>query len=417
MALANLADFIVYTSVPQIAKKECMLDIKPNRNNRLIKVAIIAGEHSGDILGADLIHALQQQYPNVQCFGIGGPRMQKAGFKAFFDMEELAVMGLVEVLGRLSRLLKVKRQITETILAEQPDVFIGIDAPDFNLPVELSLKKNGIRTVHYVSPSVWAWRQKRIFKIAAATDLVLSLFPFEKAFYDKHQVPCTFVGHTLADSMPLQVDKAAAKTALGLSPDVPVLAVMPGSRKNEIKLLAADFLKAAAILKQHYPQLQLVTNMVTAEKAQQFEQIKQAIMPDLPLQQFQGQAREVLLAADAVFIASGTATLEAMLAKCAMVVAYRMNSLTYQLAKRLVKIEHFSLPNLLADNRLVPELLQDQVTPDNLVQAMEPLLQSENAGILQQRYLDLHQQLKCDASKQAAAAVLELIEDHAVSKT
>jgi lipid-A-disaccharide synthase len=387
-----------------------------NKNNELIKIAIIAGEHSGDILGADLIKALQQQYPNVQCYGIGGPRMKQLGFQAIFDMEELAVMGLVEVLGRLPRLLKVKREIVRTLLDNRPDVFVGIDAPDFNLPVELELKKAGIKTVHYVSPSVWAWRHKRIFKIAAATDLVLSLLPFEKAFYDKYQVPCTFVGHTLADTMPLEVDKTQAKTSLGLQSDKPVLAVMPGSRKNEIKLLTADFLKAAAIVQGRYPQLQIVTNMVTAEKAQQFEQIKNHIAPDLKISLYIGQARDVLMAADTVFIASGTATLEAMLAKCAMVVSYRVNSLTYQIARRLVKITHFSLPNLLAGKTLVPELLQHQVTPENLVDAMDPLLAGEQPA-LQHSYLELHQQLKRDASQQAATAILELIEKDAVSET
>lgn len=381
-----------------------------------LKISIIAGEHSGDILGADLIRALRMKHPDATFYGIGGPRMQQQGFTAVFDMEELAVMGLVEVLGRLPRLLKVKRDIVQHILADKPDVFIGIDAPDFNLPVELALKQAGIRTVHYVSPSVWAWRQKRIFKIAAATDLVLSLLPFEKAFYDQHQVPCTFVGHTLADAMPLHVDKAQAKAELGLVAEAPVLAIMPGSRKNEIKLLAQEFLLAAAELKKRNPQLQLITNMVTEQKAQQFELIKQRIAPELDVQLFIGRARDVLLAADSVFIASGTATLEAMLAKCAMVVAYKMNGLTYQIAKRLVKIQHFSLPNLLAGETLVPELLQHDVTPLNLVNAMETFLSGEQSG-LQQRYLELHQQLKQDASQQAATAILELIGYDAVSKT
>ncbi|MEH8018061.1 lipid-A-disaccharide synthase [Rheinheimera muenzenbergensis] len=378
-----------------------------------LKIAIIAGEHSGDILGADLITALQVTHPDAVFYGIGGPRMQALGFTALFDMEELAVMGIVEVLGRLPRLLQVKREILSALMADKPDVFIGIDAPDFNLPVELQLKQAGIKTVHYVSPSVWAWRHKRIFKIAAATNMVLSLLPFEKAFYDKYQVPCTFVGHTMADAMPLCVDKAAAKAELGLDPAKTVIAIMPGSRTNEIKLLAPDFLQAALLLQQQLPDLQFVTNMVTSAKAEQFNRLKQQIAPDLVIQQFTGQARQVLLAADATFITSGTATLEAMLAKCLMVVAYRANWLTYQIGKRLVKLAHFSLPNLLAGRGMVPELLQQQVTPQALVAAMLPQLTTSREALLSE-YCRLHQSIKCDASAKAAQAILQVVKDDAV---
>jgi len=375
-----------------------------------LKIAIIAGEHSGDILGADLIRALKAVHPDAVFYGIGGPRMQALGFNALFDMEELAVMGIVEVLGRLPRLLQVKREILAALLSDKPDVFVGIDAPDFNLPVELKLKQAGIKTVHYVSPSVWAWRHKRIFKIAAATNMVLSLLPFEKAFYDKYQVPCTFVGHTMADTMPLEVDKAAAKAELGLPPDKLVLAIMPGSRTNEIKLLAGDFLQAAVLLQQQFPEIQFVTNMVTFEKAAQFNAIKQQIAPQLNITEFTGQARQVLLASDATFITSGTATLEAMLAKCLMVVAYRANWLTYQLGKRLVKLAHFSLPNLLAGRGMVTELLQHQVTPQALVAAMVPLLSAERDALLQQ-YRVIHQSIKCNASSKAAEAILQVADD------
>ena len=378
-----------------------------------LKIAIIAGEHSGDILGADLIKALKASHPDAVFYGIGGPRMQALGFNALFDMEELAVMGIVEVLGRLPRLLKVKREIVAALLADKPDVFVGIDAPDFNLPVELELKQAGIKTVHYVSPSVWAWRHKRIFKIQAATNMVLSLLPFEKAFYDTYQVPCTFVGHTMADTMPLEVDKAAAKAELGLDPTRQVVAIMPGSRTNEIKLLASDFLQAAVLLQQQFPDLQFVTNMVTSAKAAQFNTIKQQVAPELTITEFTGQARQVLLAADATFITSGTATLEAMLAKCLMVVAYRANWLTYQIGKRLVKLAHFSLPNLLAGRGMVPELLQHQVSPQALVAAMVPQLTANRSQLLLE-YRAIHQQIKCDASAKAAQAILQVIQDDAV---
>ena len=378
--------------------------------NRPLKIAIIAGEHSGDILGADLITALKAIHPDAKFFGIGGPRMQALGFNALFDMEELAVMGIVEVLGRLPRLLQVKREIVAALLSDRPDVFVGIDAPDFNLPVELQLKQAGIKTVHYVSPSVWAWRHKRIFKIAAATNMVLSLLPFEKAFYDKYQVPCTFVGHTMADTMPLDVDKAAAKAELGLVPDRPVLAIMPGSRTNEIKLLAPDFLFAAKLLQAQFPDIQFVCNMVTEAKAAQFNTIKEQLAPQLNITLCIGQARQVLLASDATFITSGTATLEAMLAKCLMVVAYRANWLTYQIGRRLVKLAHFSLPNLLAGRGMVTELLQHQVTPQALVDAMIPLLSSERDSLLAE-YKSIHQSIKCDASIKAAQAILQVIDN------
>jgi lipid-A-disaccharide synthase len=375
---------------------------------RPLKIALIAGEHSGDILGADLIRALKIQHPDAIFYGIGGARMRAEGFQAIFDMEELAVMGIVEVLGRLPRLLKVRKEILQHFYADRPDVFIGIDAPDFNLPVELKLKNAGIKTVHYVSPSVWAWRHKRIFKIAKATNLVLSLLPFEKAFYDTYQVPCQFVGHTLADQMPLTPDKTSEKVALGFAAERPLLALMPGSRTNEIKLLAPGFFAAATQLLAEQPQLQLVCNMVTKEKAALYEKIKAELAPELPVTLLIGKARATLTAADAVFIASGTATLEAMLAKTPMVVAYKTNWLTYQIAKRMVKLQHVSLPNLLANQALVTELLQDAATSEALVNAMRPLLQADASGV-SSHFLQIHQQLRCDASTQAAKAILELI--------
>ncbi|MEE2024591.1 lipid-A-disaccharide synthase [Alkalimonas mucilaginosa] len=371
------------------------------------RIAIIVGEHSGDILAAGVMEAVLRLHPDASFYGIGGPRMQALGFDAWFDMEELAVMGLVEVLGRLPRLLRIRKELIQRLLAEQPDLVLGVDAPDFNLPVEHKLKQAGLTTVHYVSPSVWAWRQKRIHKIAAATDLVLALLPFEKAFYDKHQVPCRFVGHTLADQMPITPDKAAAKVSMGWHSQT-VLALMPGSRSNEIKLLSPAFLQAAARLKAIQPELQLVCAMVTEQKAAIFQAIKQQVAPDLELRLVIGQSRQVLMAADAVFIASGTATLEAMLAKCPMVVAYKLNAITFQLAKWLVKIDYFSLPNLLANEALVPELLQHEVNPDALVAAMQPLF-GQDANSLIQRFTELHQQLACDASQQAAEAILTLI--------
>lgn len=375
-----------------------------------MKIAIIAGEHSGDILGAGLIRALKQHAPELEFIGIAGPRMQQEGMTSFFPMEELAVMGLVEVLGQLPRLLKRKRELVDFLLTEKPDVLVGIDAPDFNLRIEKIVKQAGIKTVHYVSPSVWAWRQKRIFKIAEATHQVLALLPFEKAFYDKHQVPCEFVGHTLADDIPMYLDKQEARRGLGLRQDAQTVALMPGSRGSELKLLAPCFIEAARILQQQNPDVQFIAPMVSQARAEQFDQIQQALAPELNISVHMDAARQVMAAADAIMIASGTATLEAMLVKRPMVVAYKLNPMTYWLAQRLVKVDYFSLPNLIAQKPLVPELLQEQASPQAIAEQVQAYLDSDNQELIQ-AFEDLHQQIRCNASEQAALAVLSVVND------
>ncbi|WP_428838738.1 lipid-A-disaccharide synthase [Pseudoalteromonas rubra] len=380
-------------------------------NEKEITIGIVAGELSGDILGAGLIHALREHYPNARFIGIAGPKMLAAGCETLFDMEELAVMGLVEVLGRLPRLLKIRKQLVEHFIAHKPDIYIGIDAPDFNLRVEKPLKAAGIKTVQYVSPSVWAWRQKRIFKIAEATNLVLSLLPFEKAFYDKHEVPCTFVGHTLADEIPLDVDVSAARAQLGLKDSDTVLALLPGSRGSEVSQLSETYLLTAKALADKIPNLKILVPLVNEKRKAQFQAIQAQVAPELRTILLDGQSSLAMTAATAVLLASGTATLEAMLYKKPMVVGYKLKPLSYWIFNTFFtfNIKHFSLPNLLADEALVEEFLQQDCNPDALTDALLPLLKGDNSALIQ-RFYDIHQNIRRDASKQAAQAVVELID-------
>ena len=370
----------------------------------LMRVALVAGEASGDILGAGLMQALKAQYPVIEFIGVGGPLMQVQGLNSYFPMERLSVMGLVEVLGRLPELLSRRKRLINTLIAAKPDVCIGIDAPDFNLTLELKLRQAGIKTVHYVSPSVWAWRQKRVLKIRKACDLMLTLFPFEAQFYQDHQVPVRFVGHPLADTIPQQADRAAAREALNLASDQPVVALMPGSRGGEVSRLGGLFLDAAVRLRTLRPGIQFVLPCSSPERRAQIEHM--LVGRDLPLTLLNGRSHEALAACDAVLIASGTATLEALLYKRPMVVAYKVAPITYRILKRLVSSAYISLPNLLAERLLVPELIQDAATPEALAQLLAPLL---DGGEVQTEGFDvIHRALRRDASLQAAQAVLQL---------
>lgn len=369
-----------------------------------LRIALVAGEASGDILGAGLMRALKTRHPAVEFIGVGGPLMQAEGLTPYFPMERLSVMGLVEVLGRLRELLARRKKLVADLIDAKPDVFIGIDAPDFNLNIELKLRQAGIKTVHYVSPSVWAWRQKRVLKIREGCDLMLTLFPFEAKFYEEKGVPVRFVGHTLADAIPLEADRTAARAELGL-PDGPLVALMPGSRGGEVGRLGALFLDTAQRLRALRPGVRFVMPCASPQRRAQLEELLAG--RDLPLTLLDGNSHLALAACDAVLIASGTATLEALLYKRPMVVAYRLAPLTFWILKRMVKSPYISLPNLLAQRLLVPELLQDDATVEALAQTLSPLIEG---GEEQTRGFDeIHRTLRLDASNQAADAVLNLI--------
>lgn len=378
--------------------------------NKLLTIALVAGETSGDILGAGLIRSLKKYHPNIRFVGIAGPLMQAEGCQAWYEMDELSVMGIVEVLGKLRRILAIRRDITKRLIELKPDIFIGIDAPDFNLSLEGKLKRAGIKTIHYVSPSVWAWKQKRVFKIKRNTNLILAFLPFEKAFYDKFNVPCRFIGHKMADDVPLAPDQVAMRQQLGIPLSGRCLALLPGSRHAEVTLLSAPFLQAAQLLCDRYPDLHIVVPLVNEKRRLEFEQIKTQIAPELKVQLLDGHAREAMIASDAAILASGTVALECMLAKCPMVVGYKMKPFTFWLAKKLVKTPYVSLPNILAGKEIVPELLQQDCTPENIANHIIPFLEGDNSE-LKKTFLSLHQQIRCHADEQAAQAVLDVLED------
>lgn len=383
---------------------------------RPLRIALIAGEASGDLLGAGLLAALRQRFPNARFAGIGGPRMVAEGFEAWHDCEALAVMGLAEVLRHLPRLLRLRRDTVARLIAWQPDLFIGIDAPDFNLGVERRLKNAGLRTVHYVSPSIWAWRQGRAKRIGRSADRVLCLFPNEPAIYAQHGVDAVFVGHPQADAFPLEPDRAGARAALGLPPDAPVLALLPGSRLGEIRRIGPDFLGAAARVRARVPGLRIVLPTANAAGRAAVDALL-AAHPDGPalreaLSLHDGQAPACMTAADAILLASGTATLEALLTHRPMVVGYRISPVTLAIVRalRLLKTRLYSLPNMLAGEALVPELMQDDCKPERLSAAVLDILEHpDHHAQLEPRFRALHALLRRDASHSAAAACADLL--------
>jgi lipid-A-disaccharide synthase len=379
---------------------------------RALRVGIVAGEHSGDTLGAALIAALRARVPQAEFFGVAGPKMVAAGCEAWAGAAELGVMGLAEVVRHLPRLLRLRAALRERFLAARPDVFVGIDAPEFNLRLARSLKGAGIRTVQYVSPQVWAWRQGRVRTIGDAVDLILCVLPFEVEFYSGHKVRAEFVGHPLADEIPLQSDRSAARAALGIAPGASVVALLPGSRQGEVKRLALPFVMAARRMAQVKPDYQFIAPMASAASRELFAR-EAAQVPGAPeIRMLDGLAQQALAAADGAIVASGTATLETLLTGRPMVVAYRFSGLTAFVVRALglVKVRYFSQPNLLAGRALVPEFLQEQVDGPVLADALlKQLEEPAKVRELQDEFAAIHRRLRLGGAARAADAILDLL--------
>jgi lipid-A-disaccharide synthase len=378
----------------------------------MTRIAMVAGEASGDLLAAHLIEALKRRVAGADFFGIGGPKMQRAGFDAWWPAETLAVRGYAEVLKHYREITGVRRALLRRLLADPPDVFIGVDAPDFNLWLEAKLKRAGIRTVHYVSPSVWAWRGGRVRKIARACDRLLALFPFEPPLYDKLDLPVTYVGHPLADVLPLEVSRPAARERLGLPETArPVFALLPGSRQSELEYMAETFIRTAALLHERFAEALFLVPLVSRETRQLFEGALWKLgKQELPIKMLFGHAQDALAACDAALVASGTATLEAALLKTPMAIAYRMSPWSWQLMKRMRYQPWVGLPNILAGRFVVPEFLQDAATPERLADALGELATDEaKRGEIAEVFTTMHRQLRQNTAEKAAGAILETL--------
>lgn len=372
---------------------------------------MVAGEASGDLLGSHLMEALQQVLPEVRFIGIGGPKMQAAGMQVRFPMEKLAVNGYVEVLKHYREIVGIRNKLRAQFIANPPDLFIGVDAPDFNLGLELALKNHGIPTVHYVSPSIWAWRGERIHKIKRAVSRILALFPFEAPLYEKAGVPVSYVGHPLADMLPDAPNRAAMREQMRIPQQVKVFALLPGSRQSEVARMAQTFIETAKLILQIFPDARFLVPLASRETRIIFENMQWKLeAQELPITLLFGHAHDAMIAADGVLVASGTATLEAALLKRPMVITYRMSGLTYWLAKRRQYLPYVGLPNILAGRFVVPELLQDDATPENLAQALCNLVADKDAvAELEQIFSDMHAMLKQDTAHKAAQAILPLL--------
>ncbi len=378
----------------------------------VVRIAMVAGEPSGDLLASHLIAALKAKLPDAVFFGIGGPKMQGQGFDAWWPMEALSVMGYVDALKNYREISGIRRQLKKRLFDQRPDIFIGVDAPDFNLGLESNLKSAGIPTVHYVSPSIWAWRGGRIKKIGRAVNRVLALFPMEPPLYEKARIPVTYVGHPLADIIPMETSKREVREKLQMPLDAPIFALLPGSRRGELETMAETFVETAQIIRDRFlPNALFVVPLTTRETRLQFETAiynRQAV--DVPFRLLFGHAQDALGAADVSLVASGTATLEAALIKRPMVITYKIAKLSYWIMKRMAYQAFVGLPNILAGRSVVPEILQDQATPENLAEALVKLYEDkENAEAVAEAFTDIHYQLRQNTAEKAANAVISCL--------
>ena len=376
-----------------------------------VRIAMVAGEASGDLLASHLMAALKLKLPDAVFYGIGGPRMQGQGFDAWWPMEKLAVMGYVDALKHYREIAGIRRQLKKRLLDIKPDIFIGVDAPDFNLGLETDLKAAGIKTIHYVSPSIWAWRGGRIKRIARAVNRVLALFPMEPPLYEKERIPVTYVGHPLADIIPLETSKNAVREKLAMPRDVPVFALLPGSRQGELAMMADTFVQTAKIIRERLPNALFVVPLTTRETRLQFEMaIYNQQAGDVPFRLLFGHAQDALGAADVSLVASGTATLEAALIKRPMVITYKIAKMSYWIMKRMAYQPFVGLPNVLAGREVVPEILQDQATPENLAEALIKLYEDKaNAEVVAEVFTEIHHRLRQNTAEKAANAVIECL--------
>ncbi len=375
-----------------------------------MKIALVAGEPSGDVLGGGLIQALSKRFPHARFEGVGGEHMQAAGLHSLYPLEALSVMGLVEVVRHLPRLLRIRRALRKRWLADPPDLFIGVDAPDFNLGLATALRRQAIPTAQYVSPTVWAWRPGRIKAIRRAVDRMLCIYPFEPAFFAAHAVEARFVGHPLADTIPLTIDHTAARHACGMSGDTQWVGLLPGSRRGEINRLMPILVDVAERVHAQYPETQFIIPAATAELREPIEHALNNRSVAKQVQVIQGKARSVLAGVDAAVLASGTATLEAMLLRCPSLMVYRVNAFTAFIARQSVRIDWFAMPNLMAGKMLMPEFVQERATPELIAPALLALLDAPaRRAQLSAEFEALHGQLRCQADESAAAALADML--------